>query len=152
MNAATTPKTIRKIMWPGGEADIFEKIHALSEYVETNEVPSLNALGHELLEGACPHTTVRAHDGQARQSGHDGHEFFSQSFLPPTRSVRRSLRLRSLWGTGRERSRSTQGSPTFISNLRDASPVFCTKRTPFSFHAVTRATSASSPLCAVRGM
>ena len=51
----------------GGDTDIFDKIHALSQYVETHEVPSLDALGHELLDAAGPRTTVRAHDGKARQ-------------------------------------------------------------------------------------
>jgi 8-amino-7-oxononanoate synthase len=51
----------------GGELDIFDKIHALSEYMETHEISSLDALGHELLEAPGPRTTVRAHDGQTRK-------------------------------------------------------------------------------------
>lgn len=50
----------------GGDADIFEKVHAVSQYVARHAVPCLDALGHEMLSAATSHADVRSHDGIAR--------------------------------------------------------------------------------------
>lgn len=63
---AEEPKQFEDYL-PGGDGDLFEKVHAVSHYIATHEIPYLDALGHELLEAAGPRTTVRARDGQTRR-------------------------------------------------------------------------------------
>jgi glycine C-acetyltransferase len=65
MNAlTTTERAFEDFVAVGGQADVFEKVHAMQEYLEAFPQPYLEGLGLEMLGAARHRTAIREPDGQ----------------------------------------------------------------------------------------